>query len=73
MTPIRGAVIREATDGAGDVFARGLAQNDHRATLPMRCSGLEAEKLATRSCPPSSLSPPGLVRHMTSGGMVTNP
>jgi hypothetical protein len=37
----------------------------HRATLLMKCSGLEPELLATRSCPPSSLSLLGLVRHMT--------
>jgi hypothetical protein len=37
----------------------------HRATLLMKCAGLEPEQLATRSCPPSSLSLLGLVRHMT--------
>ena len=37
----------------------------HRATLLMKCSGLESEQLALRSCPPSSLSLLGLVRHMT--------
>jgi hypothetical protein len=31
----------------------------------MKCAGLEPEQLATRSCPPSSLSLLGLVRHMT--------
>ncbi|MGH2526703.1 MAG: DUF664 domain-containing protein [Actinomycetota bacterium] len=37
----------------------------HRATLLMKCAGLEPEQLATRSCPPSSLSLLGLVRHLT--------
>ncbi len=37
----------------------------HRATLLMKCAGLEPEQLATRSCPPSNLSLLGLVRHMT--------
>jgi Protein of unknown function (DUF664) len=31
----------------------------------MKCAGLEPEQLATRSCPPSSLSLLGLVRHLT--------
>jgi hypothetical protein len=37
----------------------------HRTTLLMKCAGLEPEQLALRSCPPSSLSLLGLVRHMT--------
>ena len=37
----------------------------HRATLLIKCAGLDPEQLATRSCPPSSLSLLGLVRHMT--------
>jgi len=37
----------------------------HRATLLMKCAGLEPEQLASRSCPPSSLSLLGLVRHLT--------
>jgi len=37
----------------------------HRATLLRKCAGLEPEQLAQRSCPPSSLSLLGLVRHMT--------
>ncbi|MEX0984388.1 MAG: DinB family protein [Actinomycetota bacterium] len=37
----------------------------HRATLLMKCAGLEPEQLATRSCPPSTLSLLGLVRHLT--------
>lgn len=37
----------------------------HRATLLTKCAGLEPEALARRSCPPSSLSLLGLVRHLT--------
>jgi uncharacterized damage-inducible protein DinB len=37
----------------------------HRATLLMKCAGLEPEQLTIRSCPPSTLSLLGLVRHMT--------
>jgi hypothetical protein len=37
----------------------------HRATLLMKCAGLEPEQLAIRSAPPSSLSLLGLVRHLT--------
>jgi hypothetical protein len=37
----------------------------HRATLLMKCADLEPEQLATPSCPPSSLSLLGLVRHLT--------
>jgi hypothetical protein len=36
----------------------------HRATLLDKCAGLTPQQLATRSCPPSSLSLLGLVRHM---------
>src|SRR5436190_22362379 len=37
----------------------------HRATLLTKCAGLEPEQLAVRSCPPSTLSLLGLVRHLT--------
>jgi uncharacterized damage-inducible protein DinB len=37
----------------------------HRDTLLMKCAGLSPERLAERSCPPSSLSLLGLVRHMS--------
>jgi hypothetical protein len=37
----------------------------HRATLLIKCAGLEPEQLAIRSAPPSSLSLLGLVRHLT--------
>jgi hypothetical protein len=37
----------------------------HRSTLLMKCAGLSPEQLTTRSCPPSTLSLLGLVRHLT--------
>jgi hypothetical protein len=37
----------------------------HRATLLMKCAGLEPDQLASRACPPSTLSLLGLVRHLT--------
>ncbi|MFE8008693.1 DinB family protein [Streptomyces sp. NPDC057418] len=36
----------------------------HRATLAMKCEGLDDEELRQRSMPPSRLSLLGLVRHM---------
>ena len=36
----------------------------HRATLLIKCAGLTADQLVTRSCDPSRLSLLGLVRHM---------
>jgi hypothetical protein len=37
----------------------------HRATLLVKCSGLDFEALTTASVPPSTLTLLGLVRHMT--------
>ena len=37
----------------------------HRATLLLKCAGLEPDQLVTRASPPSSLSLLGLVRHLT--------
>ncbi len=36
----------------------------YRATIEMKCDGLDAEQLARRSVPPSTLSLLGLVRHL---------
>jgi hypothetical protein len=36
----------------------------HRWTLEWKCDGLTGEQLVERSCPPSSMSLLGLVRHM---------
>jgi uncharacterized damage-inducible protein DinB len=37
----------------------------HRATLLRKCAGLDADQLARRAVPPSTLSLLGLVRHMS--------
>lgn len=37
----------------------------YRLTLEMKCEGLDAEQMARRSVPPSTLSLLGLVRHLT--------
>ncbi len=37
---------------------------DYRLTLLMKCGGLDAEQLARRSVPPSTMSLLGLLRHM---------
>jgi uncharacterized damage-inducible protein DinB len=53
-----------------DAMARGekavLAEylDRYRKTLEMKCDGLDAEQLARRSVPPSTMSLLGLVRHM---------
>lgn len=39
----------------------------YRLTLEMKCAGLDAEQLARRSAPPSTMSLLGLVRHLTDG------
>lgn len=36
----------------------------YRTTLELKCSGLDAEQMARRSVPPSTLSLLGLVRHL---------
>jgi uncharacterized damage-inducible protein DinB len=37
---------------------------NYRLTLEMKCSGLDAEQLARRSVPPSTMSLLGLIRHL---------
>lgn len=39
----------------------------YRLTLEMKCGGLDAEQLARRSAPPSTMSLLGLVRHLADG------
>ena len=36
----------------------------YRTTMELKCDGLTAEQMATRSVPPSTMSPLGMVRHM---------
>lgn len=42
----------------------------YRLTLEMKCADLDAEQLARRSVPPSTMSLLGLVRHMRPFGLV---
>ena len=59
---------RETGDEAVD--ERGILLDylsNYRLTLEMKCAGLDAEQLARRSVPPSSMSLLGLVRHMAEG------
>ena len=49
-------------DGERDLLL-GYLRN-HRLTLELKCSGLDAEQLARRSVPPSNMSLLGLVRHL---------
>src|SRR5262245_65473032 len=39
----------------------------YRLTMEMKCAGLDAEQLARRSVPPSTMSLLGLVRHLAEG------
>lgn len=48
--------------GEREVLAQYL--DHYRMTLELKCEGLDAAQLATRSVPPSSLSLLGLVRHL---------
>ena len=49
-------------DGERDTMLGYL--RGYRLTLEMKCEGLDAEQLARRSVPPSTMSLLGLVRHM---------
>jgi uncharacterized damage-inducible protein DinB len=55
------------TDGAPRGVKAVLAGylRAYRLTLEMKCDGLDAEQMARRSVPPSSMSLLGLVRHLT--------
>ncbi|MCI0687809.1 MAG: DinB family protein [Sporichthyaceae bacterium] len=39
----------------------------YRLTMEMKCAGLDAEQLARRSVPPSTMSLLGLIRHLAEG------
>jgi hypothetical protein len=57
---------RESEDSPTD--ERGILLNylrSYRLTLEMKCAGLDAEQLARRSVPPSTMSLLGLIRHIT--------
>jgi uncharacterized damage-inducible protein DinB len=50
----------------GEKAVLGEYLHRYRMTLEMKCEGLDAEQMAQRSVPPSSMSLLGLVRHMAS-------
>jgi uncharacterized damage-inducible protein DinB len=50
--------------GEKQVLAEYL--DHYRTTLEMKCEGLDAEQMARRSVPPSTMSLLGLVRHLAS-------
>jgi uncharacterized damage-inducible protein DinB len=55
------------SDGAspdGELPTLAEYLSDYRATLRMKCEGLDAEQLARRSVPPSTMSLLGLLRHL---------
>ena len=52
----------EAGRGERAVLAQYL--DHYRLTLELKCEGLDAEQLAARSVPPSTMSLLGLVRHL---------
>ncbi|MFJ8692041.1 DinB family protein [Streptomyces roseolilacinus] len=57
---------RETASGAVDELGVLLDNLRHyRLTLEMKCAGLDAEQMARRSVPPSTMSLLGLVRHLT--------
>ena len=52
------------SDPVGELQTHWSYLRTYRATLEMKCEGLDAEQLARRSVPPSTLSLLGLVRHL---------
>lgn len=62
---LSGPIERPAPPGvANEREALEARLEFHRATLLVKCSGLDGEQLARRSCPPSTLSLLGLIRHL---------
>ena len=56
---------REAVDeGRGEKATLQAYLDRYRMTLEMKCEGLDAEQLARRAVPPSTMSLIGLIRHM---------
>jgi uncharacterized damage-inducible protein DinB len=55
---------RTSGDPVGEKATLAEYLTNYRLTLGMKCDGLDAERLARRSVPPSTLSLLGLVRHM---------
>lgn len=54
----------EGTSPDGELATLQDYLRDYRLTLLMKCEGLDAEQLARRSVPPSTMSLLGLLRHL---------
>lgn len=54
----------EGTSPDGELATLQDFLTNYRLTLRMKCEGLDAEQLARRSVPPSTMSLLGLVRHL---------
>jgi uncharacterized damage-inducible protein DinB len=55
---------RTAGNPVGELATYREYLTNYRLTIEMKCDGLDAEQLARRSVPPSTLSLLGLVRHL---------
>jgi uncharacterized damage-inducible protein DinB len=55
---------RASANPVGELATIREYLTNYRLTLSMKCEGLSAQQLATRSVPPSTLSLLGLIRHM---------
>jgi uncharacterized damage-inducible protein DinB len=54
----------QVEDGTGEKATLAAYLDRYRMTLELKCQGLDAEQLARRSVPPSSMSLLGLLRHL---------
>src|SRR4051794_34233690 len=60
-----GSDPREALEpGRGEKAVLAEYLDRYRMTFELKCEGLTAEQLATRSVPPSTMSLLGLIRHL---------
>lgn len=55
---------RSADNPAGEKATLTEYLDNYRLTIDLKCSGLDADQLARRSVPPSTMSLLGLVRHL---------
>ncbi|MFF3057345.1 DinB family protein [Streptomyces sp. NPDC057909] len=55
---------KEGASPDGELATLQNFLTDYRITLRMKCEGLDAEQLARRSVPPSTMSLLGLLRHL---------
>jgi hypothetical protein len=65
MSPIERPERIESSRSAGEADALWGMLDYYRATLLLKCSGLDDEQLAQRSVPPSTLTLLGILRHMS--------